>query len=409
MSRQVVIAGAGHAAGQILATLRQQAYDGRIVVVGEEPVLPYQRPPLSKKYLAGDLPEERLQFKPASFYDALDVDFRLGQRVTSIDRDAGEVVTETGDQIAYDSLFLATGGRVRRLELPGSDLDGIHYLRTLEDSDNIRAALDRVSRIAVVGAGYIGLEVAAVARSLGMEVTIVESADRVLSRVVTPTMSAFFEAEHRSQGVRFELNASLMKFEGHERVESLLLANGRSIDADAVVVGIGIDPNCEIAADAGLETDDGIVTDAHLRTRDPAIYAVGDCNAHTSAIYDRRIRLESVQNALEQSRIAVVNACGGDERYDQVPWFWSDQYDLKLQIAGLSDGYDEAITRGDPADRSFAVAYLSAGRLIAVDAVNAPRDFLQSKALIQQRFEPDPEVLADPAVALNDVPARGPA
>jgi 3-phenylpropionate/trans-cinnamate dioxygenase ferredoxin reductase subunit len=407
LTRQLVIAGAGHAAGQILATLRQQEYSGPVVVVGEETVLPYQRPPLSKKYLAGELPVERLLFKPESFYDALEVDFRLGQRVSEIDREARQVVTGTGDRITYDTLFLATGGRVRRLELPGCNLDGVHYLRTLRDSDGIRAALKEASRLAVVGAGYVGLEVAAVAKSLGVDVTIVESADRVLGRVVTPTLSAFFEAEHRRQGVRFELNASLMKFEGDRRIESLLLANGRSIEADAVVVGIGIDPNQEIARYAGLDTDDGIVTDAHCRTSDPSIYAVGDCNAHTSSIYNRRIRLESVQNALEQARIAVVNACGGDECYDQVPWFWSDQYDLKLQIAGLSEGYDEAITRGDPSNRSFSVAYLTDGRLIAVDAVNSPRDFLQAKALIHERFVPDPQMLADPAIQLKDVPAVG--
>lgn len=403
MDEQIVIAGAGHAAGQLLAVLKQQNYAGRIVVVGEEKQLPYQRPPLSKKYLTGEFPVERLLFKPRAFYSGLDIDFRLGTRVMGIDREAREVVCNDDRRTAFDTLFLATGGSVRRLTVPGSELAGIHYLRNIADADALRHSITNASRVVVVGAGYIGLEVAAVAATLGADVTVVENADRVMSRVVSPALSAFFEAEHRAKGVSFELGAAIEQFVGDNRVEALRMADGRSLCADAVIVGIGIEPNVGIAADAGLDVDNGIVTDDRCRTSDADIFAVGDCNAHPSAVYGRRIRLESVQNALEQARIAVVNACGGNEIYDEVPWFWSDQYDLKLQIAGLSDGYDDAIVRGDPAGRSFSVAYLREGRLIALDAVNAPRDFVQSKTLIRNQVEPDRGLLADASAPLKDL------
>jgi 3-phenylpropionate/trans-cinnamate dioxygenase ferredoxin reductase subunit len=398
----VVIAGAGHAAGQLLATLRQQGYDGHVVVVGDEPCLPYQRPPLSKKYLAGELPAERLNFKPSAFYDALDVEFKLETRVDSIDRDAREVVTDGGERIHYDTLFLATGSRVRKLSLPGSDLDGIGYLRSIADADALRDSFASAGRLAVIGAGYIGLEVAAVARSNGIDVTVIEMTNRVMSRVVSPAISEFYEAEHLAQGVKFEFGVTVTGFKGANTIESVELGDGRSIEADLAVVGIGVAPNSELAEAAGLGTANGIVVDERCRTSDPAIYAVGDCTAHPSAVYERRVRLESVQNALDQARIAVVNACGGDETYNAVPWFWSDQYDLKLQIAGLSEGYDEVVRRGDPAERSFSCAYLREGRLIAVDAVNSPKDFMQSKALIAAGAVPDPARLADIGVDMRD-------
>ena len=408
MNGQVVIAGAGHAAGQLLATLRQQAFAGRVVVVGEEPQLPYQRPPLSKKYLAGELPAERLYVKPRAFYDALDVEFMLGTRIEAIDREAREVVTNRGRRIGFDTLFIALGSRVRRLSLPGSDLDGVHYLRNIADADALRDAFTTARRVTVVGAGYIGLEVAAVARSLGLDVTVVEMTERVMSRVVSADMSAFYESEHRRHGVQFEFGVTVAGFDGEDRVRSVVLADGRAVESDVVIVGVGVLPNSELADEAGLATDDGIVVDDRCRTADPGIYAVGDCTAHPSAVYGRRIRLESVQNALDQARVAVVNACGGHAVHDAVPWFWSDQYDLKLQIAGLSAGYDAVVRRGDAAQRSFSCAYLRNGQLIAVDAVNRPKDFLQSKALIASKACPNPALLADGGVELKDTaPATG--
>ncbi len=403
MTDPIVIAGAGHAAGQVIASLKQKKFDGRIVAIGDEPLLPYQRPPLSKKYLAGELPAERLYFKPASFYEDDAVDIRLGDRVTSVDRAAHSVVTAVGDTIRYSKLVIATGSRVRRLSVDGADLQGIHYLRTVADVDAIRDELGEERRIVIVGAGYIGLEVAAVARTLGHDVTVVEMADRVMSRVVAEPVSRFYERVHTQHGVTLELSCGLDGFTGSGHVDSVRLADGRTIAADVVVVGIGIEPNVELAEAAGLETANGIVVDDHCRTKDADIFAVGDCTSHPNAIYGRNVRLESVHNALEQAKTAVANICGDDVVYNQVPWFWSDQYDLKLQISGLSDGYDTTVLRGDPDSDSFACAYLKDGRLIAIDAVNRPKDFMQSKALIAAGLAPDPDALADADVELKQL------
>lgn len=402
----LVIAGAGHAAGQAVATLRQKKFDGNIVLIGEEPWLPYQRPPLSKKFLAGELPAERLYVKPPSFYEDPSITVHLDTRVAHIDRDERILRCDAGPDVPYDSLILALGARVRRLPpLPGSDLAGVHYLRNVADVEGIRAGLRDGCRLAIVGAGYIGLEVAAVASQLGARVTVVEMQDRVMKRVVAPPVSAFYQQEHRRHGVELVLDSGLEGFIGQGRVSAVALADGREIPADLVVVGIGIVPNVELAADAGLETDDGIVVDERCRTADPAIYAIGDCTLHPNPLLGRRVRLESVQNALEQARTAAANVCGEDVRYTEVPWFWSDQYDLKLQISGLSQGYDRTILRGDPATRKFACIYLEDERILAVDAINRPKDFLQSKKLIAQRSAIDVDRLADSAVELKDAAA----
>lgn len=403
MVERVVIAGAGHGAGQAVATLKQKNFAGEIVLVGDEPWLPYQRPPLSKKYLAGELAVERLLFKPEAFYDQPNIDVRLSTRVTAIDRGERRVATEAGP-IEYDWLILATGSRVRRLMIDGADLDGVHYLRNIADVDRIRADLAAAQKIVIIGAGYIGLEVAAVARQLGLEVHMIEMADRVMSRVVSPPVSTFFEREHAARGVRLSLSTGLASFTGEDgRVTGVKTNREDVIAADLIVVGIGIQPNTELAAEAGLEIDNGIVVDDRCRTGDRRIYAIGDCSAHPSRIYGGRIRLESVHNAVEQAKTAAANVCGEDAVYDQVPWFWSDQYDIKLQIAGLSDGYDQLVIRGDVSSRSFACLYLADGRLLAVDAINAPKDFMQSKLLIAAGARPDPERLADPDTALKDL------
>ena len=403
MPQRVVIVGAGHAAGQLVASLKQKQFAGEIVLLGEEPYYPYQRPPLSKKYLAGAMAAERLYLKPEKFYADPHIEVRLDTRVDSIDREARTVTTATGDTLAYDTLVLATGSRVRRLPVPGSELQGVHYLRGITDVDDIRASMAKAHRVAIIGAGYIGLEVAAVCRQHGLDVTVIEMEERVMSRVVSPHVSDFYQLEHAGQGVRLLLGASLVAFQGRNRLKSVETDGAQSIPADFAVVGAGILPNTDIAAAAKLPIDDGIVVDERCRTSDPAIYAVGDCTAHPNAIYDRRIRLESVHNALEQAKTAAANICGTDSRYSQVPWFWSDQYDLKLQIAGLSHGYDDVVLRGSPADKSFACLYLQQGALIAVDAINAPKDFMQAKALIAERAVCELAELADASIDLKDL------
>ncbi len=403
MSKQIVIAGAGHAAGQVVVTLVQKKFAGSIVLVGDENFLPYQRPPLSKKFLAGELSAERLYFRPASFYENAGADVRLSTRISSIDRAAKTLAIEKGDEIAYDTLVLATGSRVREIPVAGHELAGVHYLRSIDDVHQIRAALGHETRVVIVGAGYIGLEVAAVIRQLGFHVTVIEMAGRVMSRVVSPQISEFFQNEHRARGVRLELSTGLKAFVGDNRVTAVETTDGRKIAADLVVIGAGIVPNTELAEAAGLSIDNGIVVDDRCRSSDPDIYAVGDCTSHPSRIYGRNIRLESVHNALEQAKTAAANVCGEDLQYSQVPWFWSDQYDLKLQIAGLSEGYDDLVIRGDPDERSFACLYLKNKRLIAIDAINAPRDFMQAKPLIANATVPDRHKLADTETMLKEL------
>ncbi|MCH8943207.1 MAG: FAD-dependent oxidoreductase [Proteobacteria bacterium] len=402
MTERTVIAGAGHAAGQVVATLKQLKYAGQIVLVGDEDYLPYQRPPLSKKFLAGAMPAERLHFKPASFYDEPNIEIRLRTRITTIDRDNKSVHTEGGETISYDKLVLALGSRARRLRIDGADLAGVHYLRSIADVDDIRSELNHYRRTVIIGAGYIGLEVAAVMQQQGLDVTVVELADRVMSRVVSPEISDFYQIEHTNQGVKLRLSTGVSAFRGDKRIASVETTDGEQIPADFVVVGIGIVANTELAASAGLTVDNGIVVNDQCETSDPAVYAVGDCTAHPNAIYNRQLRLESVHNALEQAKTAAANICGKETHYSQVPWFWSDQYDLKLQIAGLSEGYDQIVIRGNPADRSFACLYLKNGQLIATDAVNAPREFIQSKGLIASHAKIDPARLADADIPLQD-------
>jgi len=393
MGDTVVIAGAGHAAGQVVATLRQKKFDGAIILIGEEPWLPYQRPPLSKKFLAGELPAERLHFKPESFYDDPGIEVRLETRIRAVDCGGKTLQTADGETIAYDKLVFATGARPRLLSLPGADLDGIHYLRTIADVTGIRSQLIKGARLVIIGAGYIGLEVAAVASQLGADVTVIEMEDRVMSRVVSPQISEFYQKEHSAHGVKLMLSTGISGFSGDAQVAAVDLANGDQVAADLVVIGIGVVPNTELASEAGLDVDNGIVVDDHCQTSDADIFAVGDCTHHPNDILGIRVRLESVHNALEQAKTAASNICGDESCYAQVPWFWSDQYDLKLQIAGLSQGYDRAIVRGNPDSRSFSCLYLRDGQLIAVDAVNSPKDFMQSKALIAGHAVIDPDLL----------------
>ena len=403
MARTVAIAGAGHAAGQVVATLRQKKFDGTIMLIGEEPWLPYQRPPLSKKFLAGELPAERLHFKPESFYDDPAIEVRLETRIDAVDRGGKTLQTADGETLEYDKLVFATGARPRLLDLPGADLDGIHYLRTIADVTGIRSQLTERARLVIIGAGYIGLEVAAVASQLGADVTVIEMEDRVMSRVVSPQISEFYQKEHSAHGVKLMLSTGISGFSGNGQVTTVDLSNDEQVAADLVVIGIGVVPNTELASAAGLDVDNGIVVDDHCQTSDADIFAVGDCTHHPNDILGCRVRLESVHNALEQAKTAASNICGDDSCYAQVPWFWSDQYDLKLQIAGLSQGYDQTIVRGNPDSRSFSCLYLRNGQLIAVDAVNSPKDFMQSKALIAAHAVIDPDLLENPEIELKNI------
>ena len=406
MTDKIVIAGAGHAAGQVITTLRQLKFAGQIVLVGDEPWLPYQRPPLSKKFLAGDMPAERLFVKPPSFYDDPAIELRLSSTITAIDRKAKQLQLKDAEPIAFDKLVLALGSRALKLPVAGADLKGVHYLRSIADVEGIRKDLETQQRLVVVGAGYIGLEVAAVARQRGLEVTVVEMAERVMSRVVSPEISDFYQIEHANQGVTLRLDTEVTELQGKKRVKGVVTSSGETLPTHFVVIGIGITPNTELATDAGLDVDDGIVVDEQGRTSDPDIFAVGDCTRHPNDIYGRSLRLESVHNALEQAKTVAHNLCGDEMSYSEVPWFWSDQYDLKLQIAGLSEGYDDLVIRGNPAEKSFACLYFKDRRLIAVDAVNAPKEFVQSKPLIASRAIINIEQLADSTVELKQLVMR---
>ncbi|MFO7285780.1 MAG: FAD-dependent oxidoreductase [Gammaproteobacteria bacterium] len=400
MTEHLLIVGAGQAATQAVHTLRQNGYSGRITIVGGERHPPYQRPPLSKKYLAGELARERLELRPAVWYRERDVTLELGTRAVELEPAARRVRLDDGRIVDYDRLILATGSKARRLAVPGAELAGIHYLRTIDDVDAIAPELVPGRRLVLVGAGYIGLEVASVAVRRGLDVTVLEAADRVMSRVVGPAISAFYERYHRDAGVNIECGTVVSGFVGRERVEAVETSGGLRFACDVVIVGIGVDPDVELARSGGLPCDNGIVVDERGRTADPLIVAAGDCTNHPHPLAASRVRLESVQNAIEQAKAAASNFAGEPHAYAEVPWFWSDQYDLKLQIAGLAEGYDETIVRGDPAQKSFAVYHLRGGELAAVEAVNAPRDFMFARKAIAARISPRADQIADPAFDL---------
>jgi 3-phenylpropionate/trans-cinnamate dioxygenase ferredoxin reductase subunit len=402
---RVVIVGAGQAGAQVAFSLRQWGFDGSIVLVGDEPFLPYERPPLSKDLLKRTVEEDRLFLRTASWYEENAVGLRTGTTVTRIDRDRRVAVLADGETEAWDALVIATGSRPRPLPVPGASLEGIFELRTIADTRRISAAMRPGAHLVVVGAGYIGLEVAAVARSLGLEVTVLEAMDRVLARVTGPVVSEFFEREHRSRGVDVRCGARLDGFDGEKRIRGVRLADGSRIDCDLAVVGVGVLPCDELARECGLACDDGIVVDLDARTSDPAVFAAGDCARRPLVHFARTGRLESVHNAIEQGKFVAAAILGRERPAEDVPWFWSDQYDLKLQIAGLSHGYDRIVVRGDPAARKFAVFYFKAGALLAVDAVGSPMEFMASRQLIARAARPDPAALADPGVSMKDIVA----
>jgi 3-phenylpropionate/trans-cinnamate dioxygenase ferredoxin reductase component len=401
MLQKIVIVGAGQAGAQAVTSLRAEGFSGSITMVGDEVFAPYQRPPLSKSYLMGTLERARLFLKPDSFYQDSGCELILNVPVRAIDRRSKVVQLADERVIDYDRLLLATGTRVRRIRCSGADLPGIYYLRNIADVDRLSAAFQPGRRLAIVGGGYIGLEVAAVAVKHGLDVTVFEALDRVMARAVSKPVSDFFEQVHRAAGVKLLLDTSVDAFAGHNRLESIT-ADSKSFPVDIALVGIGVVPNLELARAAGLHCEDGIVVDQYCATADPSIFAAGDCTWHVGRD-GVPLRLESVQNAIDQARHAAQAMAGKPQPYRAVPWFWSDQYDLKLQIAGLARPGDETIVRGDPISRKFAVFHLRNGAVAAVESVNAPSEYLVGRKLIADGVRLSAERLADRSVAIKNI------
>jgi 3-phenylpropionate/trans-cinnamate dioxygenase ferredoxin reductase subunit len=401
-SEHAIIVGASHAAAQLATSLRQGGWDGKISIVGNEAIPPYHRPPLSKAYLSGEKHSDELLIRPATFYEKSNIDLVLGTRVTAIDPVKKLVTLHDGGTIPYSRLALTTGARVRKLSLPGCELDGVFYLRDLNDVNRIRGFIGPGKSAVIVGGGYIGLETAASMRKLGMNVTVLEALPRVLQRVTAPEVSAFYSRVHSEEGVRIITDAAVESLQGNVAVTGVKLADGTILDADLVVIGVGVVPETELAEQAGLAVDNGIVVDEFARTSDPDIVAAGDCTNHYNPIYNRRLRLESVQNATDQAKTAANTLCGKLESYRALPWFWSDQYDLKLQIAGLSQGFDHVVLRGSSASgRSFAAFYFSGERLLAVDAINRPKEFMAVRRALTAGQSADAAKLSDETIDIQ--------
>jgi 3-phenylpropionate/trans-cinnamate dioxygenase ferredoxin reductase component len=399
----VVIVGAGHGGAQAAVVLRQQGFEGTIAMIGREAEPPYERPPLSKEYLAQEKPFERLYIRPPAFWAERGIEMMLSCEVVAVDPVARLVTLGDGAQVGYGDLLWATGGDPRKLDCLGAHLTGIHAVRTRDDVDLIMRELDDVSHIAVVGGGYIGLEAAAVLTKLGKPVTLLEALPRVLARVAGPALSAFYEAEHRAHGVDLRTGIGVIAIEGQTRVTGVRLADGSIVAADMVIVGIGIIPAVAPLIAAGAEGGNGVLVDENCRTSLPHIYAIGDCAAHSNSFAEgATIRLESVQNANDQASVAAKAICGAPVAYAATPWFWSNQYDLKLQTVGLSTNHDEAVLRGDPATRSFSVVYLKAGQVIALDCVNNVRDYAQGRKLVEGRTVVTAAEIADAGKPLKE-------
>jgi 3-phenylpropionate/trans-cinnamate dioxygenase ferredoxin reductase subunit len=404
MGQSCVVIGASHAAAGFVAGLRQDGWEGRILVIGEESIIPYHRPPLSKALLSGEKTIEEILIRPQDVYEKAGVEFMLGTRAEAITPASKEISLSDGSTVSYDKLALTVGSRVRRVSMPGDDLKGIHYLRDYNDVQQIKSSVKPGGKAVIIGGGYIGLEAAAVLNKLGMKVTVLEMMSRVLERVTSPEISEFYMRVHTEEGVDIRCEIGASGFEGNDSVEQVLCNDGSVFDADLVIIGVGIVPNSEIAEQAGLKVENGIVVDEYARTSDPDIVSAGDCTYHYNKLYDRWIRLESVQNASDQARVAASTVAGKEKVYNALPWFWSDQYDVKLQIAGLSQGYNELIIRGDQkTGRSFAIFYLKDDLIIAVDAINRPPEFMMGKRLISEKMKVDRDKLKDDSVNMKEV------
>jgi 3-phenylpropionate/trans-cinnamate dioxygenase ferredoxin reductase subunit len=400
---RVVIVGGGHAAAQLVSRLRQMKFSGEVRLLTEEQHLPYNRPPLSKGFLSGEIEKDRLRIFPEAVYAKVNCEISYGAKVTGIDPAGKTVVLADGETVPYDKLALAMGAIVHRLRTQGSELAGIHYVRTIDDIEALRADIAPGRKMVVIGGGYIGLEVAAVARKLGLEVTVLEAAERILQRVCAPQVSAFYADIHRQEGVTIECDTMVASLEGEGRVSQVVAKDGRRFAADVVVVGIGIAPNDGLARDAGLDCDNGISVDEFCRSSDVDIFAAGDCASHPNAIYGRRMRLESVQNAADQAKTIAGVLCDRAAPYADLPWFWSDQYDLNLQIAGVAGDYDQVVVRGDGTDRKIAFFYLRDGKVQACDAVNMPAEFNAAKRMILDAIDIPPAQLMDTSIPIKEL------
>ena len=404
MHFDVVIVGAGHGGAQVAVMLRTQKFAGTIAIVGEEAELPYERPPLSKEYFAGEKEFERIQLRPAKYWDEREVTMLLGKRVVGVDAAAHSVTTDGGETIGYGKLVWAAGGHPRMLPVPGGDLPGVQGVRTRADADAMKAGSETAKQIVVIGGGYIGLEAAAVLSKAGKKVVLLEAQDRVLARVAGEDLSRFYEKEHRDHGVELRLGVCVEAIEGSDHATGVRLADGEVIAADLVIVGIGIIPAVEPLIAAGADGANGVRVDRLCKTSLPDVYAVGDCASHVNDFAEgTEIRLESVQNANDQANVVAKGIIGDEAPYHAIPWFWSNQYDLKLQTAGLSTGHDQAVLRGDPATRSFSVVYLKQGRVIALDCVNATKDYVQGRMIVTAGLRATAEQLADTGTPLKEL------
>ena len=404
MAAGAVIVGAGQAGFEAAASLRAEGYQNPITLAGEEPHLPYQRPPLSKGFVLDKQGLDEIELRPQSFYRDHRIEVRVGERVVHVNRDERSVRLKSGESIPYESVILAVGARNRSLPVDGAELDGVLYLRTLDESRELKSRVQRAESVVVIGGGFIGLELAAVARTLGKSVTVLEAQPRLMPRVVAPAISEFYRELHTSQGVTVVCGAMISEIIGAGgKVRGVAVGGGHSFPADVVLVGIGVVPNVELAQGAGLKVGNGIIVDDCLRTSDPAIYAVGDCAEHPSTFAGGRVRLESVQNACDQARCAAAAIAGRRAPYAALPWFWTDQYDVRLQMAGLSQKYDQTVTRGDIASRKFSVFYFKDGRLVAVDSVNRPADHMIARRLLAAKTVVTPADAADESVDLKNL------
>jgi 3-phenylpropionate/trans-cinnamate dioxygenase ferredoxin reductase component len=402
-SYDVLIIGAGHAGAQTAISLRSQGFTGTIGLIGDEPEVPYERPPLSKEYLSGDKPFERIQLRPAAYWAEKEITLILGQRVVGVVPEDHAIMLFDGTGIGYGQLVWATGGDPRRLSCPGAELAGVHYVRNRADVDAIMAELPSANRVVVIGGGYIGLEAAAVLSKLGKQITLLEAFPRVLARVAGAELSSFFEAAHRAHRVDVRTGAAVVALTGDTHVKAVKLESGEAIPADMVIVGIGIVACVEPLSKAGAKGENGVLVDGQCRTSLPDIFAIGDCAAHANGFADGSIiRLESVQNANDMAAVVAKTITGQHAQYAATPWFWSNQYDLKLQTVGLSTGHDETVLRGDPATRSFSIIYLKAGKVIALDCVNNVRDYSHGRRLVELGVSVDAAHLADTSHMLKE-------
>ncbi len=403
MSETIIVLGAGHAGAQIVDSLRGGGFDGKLILIGDEAHRPYDRPATSKELLSGGVDIDRIYLKREQFYTDKHIDLRLEVTATAIDRAKRTVTLSTGEALSYDKLVIATGARPRKLQAPGADLDGVFYLRSLADSQAIAARLGPGKRLAIIGGGYVGLEVAASATKLGCKVAVIEMLERLLARVAGTEIADFYADVHRAAGVDLHFGVMIEGFVGDGSVKAVRLTDGTEIPADVVVVGIGAIPNTELAAAAGLAVENGIVVDDCGRTSDPAIFAVGDATNHPNDLLGKRLRLESVPAAMGQARAAASAILGNPKPFHEIPWFWSDQYDVKLQIVGMSEIGDQIVLRGNPADRRFAAFYLRKGKIVAVNAINSAKDFMVGKKLILEGRVPDVAKLTNLDVPLAEV------